>query len=97
MEQEESICQEAHRIQGGDRQQDYGSPAQNFQDIAVMWNAYMRLKNPGLPDAFEALDIANLMILMKQVRNLHKPKRDNWVDICGYAQCGGKVEGFQKS
>ena len=33
-----------------------------------------------------------MMILMKIARNVHKPKRDNWVDIAGYSQCGGKID-----
>ncbi len=89
---QESVCQEAHRIQGGDRQQDYGSPKQNFEDIAKSWHAYLYIKYKGDDYHITASDVANMMILMKMCRNLHKPKRDNWVDICGYAQCGAKVE-----
>ena len=91
---DESICEEAHRIQGGDRQQDYGSPKQNFHDIADMWHQYLTMRNRSLggPWAIDASDVANMMILMKMSRNTHKPKRDNWVDICGYAQCGAKCE-----
>jgi len=91
----EEVCAEALRIQGGDRQQDYGSPKQNFQEIADMWNTYIDLKEkPNGVTTISATDVANMMILMKIVRNNHKPKRDNWVDIAGYAQCGAKVEGL---
>lgn len=92
-EETESICEEAFRIQGGDRQQDYGSPAKNFQDIADMWNQYLSLDEDLEGWAISARDVAHMMILMKVCRNVHKPKRDNWVDIAGYAQCGGKVDG----
>ena len=87
----ESICEEAQRIQGGDRQQDYGSPAKNFQDIANLWSAYLKV---ALDEdiAIRARDVAHMSILMKVSRNVHKPKRDNWVDMAGYAQCGGKVD-----
>lgn len=89
----ESICEEAFRIQGGDRQQDYGDPTQNFTDIADAFNWYLGVKvaNGGERN-FEARDIAHVMILMKIARNVHKPKRDNWTDCAGYAQCGGKVD-----
>jgi hypothetical protein len=89
----ESICQEAHRIQGGDRQQDYGSPKQNFEDIAHVWTSYLQVKRAGHPPV-DAVDVAHMMILMKIVRNNHKPKRDNAVDIAGYAQCLAKIQGF---
>jgi hypothetical protein len=85
----EAICEEAYRIQGGDRQQDYGSPSKNFDDIAGLWNSYIAASGTI---EFEARDVAHMMILMKVSRNIHKPKRDNWVDIAGYAQCGGKVD-----
>ena len=91
--EEESICEEAFRIQGGDRQQDYGDPTQNFQDIANLWNTYLQIN-----DDKEAIylikprDVAHMMILMKIARNCHKPKRDNWTDCAGYSQCGAKVD-----
>lgn len=91
--EEESICEEAFRIQGGDRQQDYGDPTQNFTDIAGAFNWYLDTKESnGGARSFEARDIAHVMILMKVARNVHKPKRDNWVDAAGYAQCGGKID-----
>ena len=87
----ESICQEAQRIQGGDRQQDYGSPTKNFQDIADLWSTYIKTSLDVDVD-LKARDVAHMSILMKISRNVHKPKRDNWVDMAGYAQCGGKVD-----
>jgi len=87
----ESVCEEAQRIQGGDRQQDYGSPAKNFQDIANLWSTYLKVALDIDVD-IKARDVAHMSILMKVSRNVHKPKRDNWVDMAGYAQCGGKVD-----
>lgn len=87
----ESICEEAYRIQGGDRQQDYGDPTANFADIANHWDAYVYSAH-GIDGFFTPRDVAHMMILMKVARNCHKPKRDNWIDIAGYAQCGGKVD-----
>jgi len=95
--EEESICEEAFRIQGGDRQQDYGDPTKNFQDIADLWNSYCQACFSGddeLFTGFKARDVAHMMILLKIARGCHKPKRDSWVDIAGYAQCGGKVDKF---
>jgi len=89
--EEESICEEAFRIQGGDRQQDYGDPTRNFQDIANLWREYV-ISAGGWKVNFTARDVAHMMILMKIARNCHKPKRDNWTDMAGYAQCGGKID-----
>lgn len=88
----ESICQEAHRIQGGDRQQEYGHPKDNFQDIATLWQGYLSLRQDPEGWGITPEDVAYMMILMKIVRNNHKPKRDNAVDIAGYAQCLGKIQ-----
>jgi hypothetical protein len=92
----EPIAVEAHRIQGGNRQRDYGSPEKNFQDIADLWSTYLMTAHP-LKDGvihLDARDIAHMNILMKISRNIHKPKRDNWTDMAGYAQCGGKIDGY---
>jgi len=83
----ETILEEAMRIQGGDRQQDYGDPTENFKHIADIWNAYI-----GEGSYLYPRDVAHMMILMKVARNCHKPKRDNWTDIAGYAQCGAKID-----
>ena len=93
LHEKESICEEAFRIQSGDRQQDYGDPTDNFRDIADLWNAYMGFsEGTECTPSFDARDVAHMMILMKIARNCHKPKRDNWTDIAGYAQCGGKID-----
>ena len=88
---QESICEEALRIQGGDRQQDYGSPAKNLSEIGASWEWYLKT-NCNVTITISARDVAHMMILMKIARNVHKPKRDNWVDIAGYSQCGGKID-----
>ena len=38
--------------------------------------------------------VAHMMILMKIARSaIGKPKADNWIDIAGYAACGGELQG----
>ena len=77
----ECILAEAARVTTGDRQAQYGPPDQDFQRIAQMWSAIK-----GVP--FEAREVALFMILVKVSRETHQRKRDNWVDIAGYARCG---------
>lgn len=80
-EVEEDILEEAIRITEGDRNASYGPPDQDFQRTAAMWSAIK-----GVP--FEAREVAMFMVAMKLSRETHQRKRDNWVDIAGYARCG---------
>lgn len=67
-----------------DRNLMYGEPEDNFDVIAAMWSAYL-----GIP--VTAADVAAMMILFKVARiaTAEKPSRDSYVDIAGYAACGG--------
>jgi hypothetical protein len=68
-----------------DRQASYDTPENNFTRIAQMWSAYK-----GVP--FQPHDVAAMMALLKIARIASSPgKDDNWVDLAGYAACGGEV------
>jgi hypothetical protein len=86
---EEDILAEASRITRGSRQAQYGPPDQDFRRTADMWSALFISK---LKDGvtFESRDVALAMILLKTSRETHQRKRDNWVDIAGYASCGSR-------
>jgi len=81
---DEDILEEALRITRGDRQAQYGPPDQDFQRTARMWSALKGVE-------FSAHDVAMFMILLKCSRQTHQHKRDNWVDIAGYARCGSLI------
>jgi hypothetical protein len=83
MNEQESILEEARRIVKGDRQNQYGPPDQDFQRTAKMWSALKGVE-------FSAQDVAMFMICLKLSRQTHQNKRDNWVDVAGYAECGSK-------
>lgn len=81
----ESILDEAKVIVSIDRNADYGEPEKNFERIADMWTAY--LGTPIYPH-----DVAAMMILLKVARISNTPGiQDHWIDIAGYAACGGEV------
>lgn len=83
----ESILDEAKRITGGDRQAAYGSPDQDFARTAIMWNV---LLTPYIKDGKLEMPpkaVAAAMIALKLSRDTHMSKRDNAVDIAGYAHC----------
>ena len=70
----------------GNRAQDYGSPEQSFYRIAALWSDYL-----CIPIATK--DVAAMMALLKIARiAAGHAKEDNWVDLAGYAACGGEVE-----
>jgi hypothetical protein len=83
----ESILQEAERIINGQRQNDYGSPEDNFGFIRDLWNAYIENKYKDHGVLLSSVDVAMMMVLLKVARHAHSPKRDNLVDIAGYAAC----------
>lgn len=77
----EDILDEAKRLTSSDRQNAYGPPNQDFARTAGMWSAF--LQHPVTPQ-----DVACMMIMLKCSRQTHQQKRDNWVDMAGYARCG---------
>lgn len=79
-----SILDEAAKIAGVDRSEAYGHPLDNHRRIAALWQAYLDARKPG---ALTPQDVARMMILLKVARDIHAPKRDNLVDIAGYARC----------
>lgn len=83
----ESILNGAMGAVMHDRNTSYGDPEDNFRDIAAMWNVYV-----GMPGCFKAHDVAAMMILVKVSRLKTSPgKEDHWLDIAGYAACGGQA------
>ena len=81
-----NILDEAKLIVTTDRDAEYGTPEDNFQRIANLWTAYTGV-------AFEPHDVATMMLLVKVARISTSPhKEDHWVDIAGYAACGGEVK-----
>lgn len=79
------ILDEARELIHGERNVAYGSPTENFERIAGIWNVQLgdKLKAP-----ITAQEVALLMIGVKLGRAVNQPKRDNFVDIAGYAACG---------
>ena len=70
----------------GDREQSYGSPENNFSTIAQLWTAYKGVE-------LTAVDVAIFLSLVKigRIASGHG-KADNWIDLAGYAACGGEIE-----
>lgn len=87
--QSDDVLAEAFKITRGDRQATYGPPDQDFRRTAGMWTAlFGHMLKEG--EAFEPRHVAMAMIQLKCSREIHQRKRDNWVDMAGYASCGSR-------
>nr|DAF76294.1 MAG TPA: hypothetical protein [Caudoviricetes sp.] len=91
----EEILKEALRCVTGEREQQYGSPEDSFEVIADLWMTYLEKKT--VPDTglvvLNPEDVAAMMALLKIARICTgKYKDDNWVDLAGYAACGGACQ-----
>ena len=80
------ILEAANKCVCGDREHDYGSPESNFGRIAEFWSDYL-----GYPILDK--DVAAMLALLKiaRIASGHE-KADNWIDLAGYAACGGELE-----
>lgn len=88
------VLTNANKCVNGDREQDYGSPENNFTTIATMWNAYIGNRaGHAKVVKLDAKDVAAMLCLLKVARiSSGHAKCDNWIDLAGYAACGGELE-----
>ena len=89
LEKPRNILQEADAAVYGDRQADYGTVTANFNTIADLWSTTLKsiLKENITPE-----QVGLCMIQVKVARQMYKPKKDNLVDIAGYAATLEKLE-----
>jgi hypothetical protein len=82
----EEILNEAIKCVCGQREQDYGTPENNFQTIANLWSTYLGC-------TVKAIDVTMMMALLKiaRIRN-GGGSGDSFVDLAGYAACGGELK-----
>lgn len=88
----EPILAEAQRLTDGARQSAYGHPREDFDRTAKMWTGILRGKLQGDTE-IEPEDVPLCMIAVKLARQSHQHKRDNLVDIAGYARTAAMVAG----
>lgn len=68
----------------GSREEDYGSPEDNFAVIAALWTAYTGAN-------VTPKDVAMMMALLKIARAKAGSKPDTYIDLAGYAACGAEI------
>ena len=88
------ILQAAERCVCGDRDASYGGPEDSFALIASLWEPIIRSRcvPPGADVAVDAVTVALLMAELKIARAVtNTGHMDSWVDLAGYAACGGEI------
>lgn len=85
------ILAAAEKCVNGERDMQYGNPENNFKLIADLWNAYLDTACYETP--ITAKDVAAMLALLKIARIASgQAKDDNWIDLAGYAACGGEIQ-----
>ena len=84
-ENNKSIIAEAEEIVNGSRQSDYGDARESFSRIATI--ASVMTGKEISPE-----DCCAVMMAVKLVRESFNHKRDNLVDLCGYAELMNRLK-----
>ena len=81
----DDILREAAQAVTVDRAATHGNMEDNFSNIAQIWSV-------RLGKTVTAEQVAIMMVDLKTVRAWGNPGHmDNWVDMAGYAACGGEI------
>lgn len=87
----EECLKMADRCVNGERDEQYGSPENNFQYIADLWEVYLHATGEDVE--LNVHDVACMLALLKIARiATGQPKEDNWIDLAGYAACGCEIQ-----
>ena len=75
----------------GERDVEYGSPKENFEDIAALWNVYLSRKYKGKVPIITAEDVAWMMGQLKMARTFNgNTKPDTYEDAACYPAIAGE-------
>ena len=90
------ILEAARRCVCGEREQDYGTPENNFETIGLLWGVYLRAAHPEyakvMPiNGITAKDAGTMLALLKVARIATGSSPDSFIDLAGYAACAGEI------
>ena len=77
--------EQAIKIVRGPRERDYGDKVTNHENIAKLWSAFLDYE-------ISAHDVAICMLLVKVARIKHRPTKDCYIDMAGYAAIAGEIQ-----
>lgn len=87
------FCDTAKKTICNDRQDQYGSPENNFETIAIFWHDYIYHKY-HIDTPISPTDVGIMMTLFKVGRICSGVyKNDNFIDAIGYMACAGELAG----
>lgn len=86
-----SILDDAKQAVEGERQHSYGHPKDNHGCTAALWRDWLQ-RRFGIVLPLTARDVCWLNILQKASRDANRPKKDNLVDVIGYAENAERCE-----
>ena len=87
MRRAEILSSAAKIVTGRDIQ--HGDVENSFPRIAQMWSAYKGVE-------FTPVDVTVMLILLKVARiSSGHQNSDNFIDIAGYAACGGELQAHE--
>jgi hypothetical protein len=75
---------------GDGRGADYGHPSENHGTTAEMWSSYLT-RRFRRPIQITARDVCMLNAIQKISRDANSPKRDNLLDLAGYAENADRI------
>ena len=88
----EDILAKAKECVTNDRQATYGTPENSFTRIANLWTSFLSAYKLASGVALSAADVSVMLGMLKIARIASSPQHaDNWVDLAGYAACGGEI------
>lgn len=89
-----NILDAAKQCVTSDRESQYGSPEDNFKQIAELWKVYLkgRCVSEDADICILPEDVAVMMTLLKIARiKTGTFKEDSFVDACGYLACAAEL------
>ena len=84
MNKRTEILETAATLINGDRERDYGTPAENFGRIAAGWSVI-------LDQDVSAEQVALCMAWLKVARLVNGPHEDSYVDAAAYMALAGEL------
>ena len=92
----DEILEAARKCVCGEREQDYGTPENNFETIGLLWGVYLRAAYPELVKGagvnfITSKDVGVMMALLKAAHIATGTSPDSFVDLAGYAACAGEI------
>ena len=91
----QSILEEAEKIVNSSRAKEYGDAEENFTRAANILESMLSTEDwniLGSKSHITADLMIKAMMAVKLARHAHKRKRDNLVDLCGYAELLSRVQ-----